>query len=880
MSDDNKKLLLIDGNSIMNRAFFGIRELTNSKGIHTNAIYGFLNILLRTIENEKATHMAVAFDLKAPTFRHVMFDGYKGNRKGMPDELREQMPLIKELLGKMNVPICEMEGFEADDVLGTVAYKGEREGYDVTVLSGDRDMLQVATDKIKITIPKTSKGTTTYEEYFTKQVEEKYMVTPKEFIDVKGLMGDSSDNIPGIAGIGEKTATKWINKYKSIEGVFENSTDFTKKQQEKLDGQLEIALLSRTLATIKLDCEVDIDLSTAALEDIFNEAAYDMFKDLELKTFYNRFEIESHSSEDDMAAFRILKVDNVYDLRAIVKASKEVSYQLYQDPEYTGLYVHLGTTVFYMELGDYTLEEIYDVVRIILSVDSTVITTFDLKKQLHQISDVTEHTNVLDLTLMAYLDNPNADGYDVEHLANGYIGRIYPSIEELLGKGKSKKSMMDIELEQRTNYLALGTYYLSLSGSKMTEALDEKGMMKLYKEIELPLLYVLKSMEAIGVKVDVEALKAYQAMLGEKIEVLQKAIYEIAGQEFNINSPKQLGVILFEVLELPIIKKTKTGYSTAADVLEKLKEEHEIIEQIMSYRTLAKLKSTYADGLFQYIGDDERIHTTFSQKTASTGRLSSVDPNLQNIPIRMAIGREIRKVFVPKEGYVFVDADYSQIELRLLAHLSEDETFIKAFNDNEDIHRITASRVFHIPFEEVDEQTRRNAKAVNFGIVYGISPFGLSQDLDISVKEASNYINQYFEKYPKVKEFLDKTIEDAKATGYTKTMYDRIRQIPELSSSNFMQRSFGERIAMNTPIQGSAADIMKIAMIKVYNRLKDSDYDADLILTVHDELLLEVPEADAEKIQAILVDEMEAAASISVPLTVDAHTGKNWFDAK
>lgn len=871
------KLLLIDGNSIMNRAFFGIRELTTSKGIHTNGIFGFLNIFFKMIEEEEATHCVVAFDVHAPTFRHKMYDAYKGNRKGMPDELREQMPLIKTVLAKMNISICEMAGFEADDILGTLAYKGEAEGYQVTILSGDRDMLQTATKAIKVSIPKTSKGQTSIESYHDKEVKERYLVTPQAFIDVKGLMGDSSDNIPGVKGVGEKTATKLIAKYGSMEALYEHLDEVKGSVHDKLEVDKDSAFMSKELATIKLDVEVPLVLDDAKIEGMFNEEAYHEFKQLELKSFFTRFEHKEIQEETVFAPAEY--VEDLGELEEAISEADQITYYLYNDKSYKALICLIDDFMYYVDSDKFDISIMSGLVQSILSIDGQVV-TYNLKQQLHDLDISVRYRGVLDCALIAYLINPNKDTYGIDDLVSEYLGKSYKTLEEVLGKGKSKKSMAEIDKQSAMDYLSAGVHYLSEVFEDMTDELESKHMEKLYHEIELPLLFVLKSMESTGVLIDQEALKTYQSMLADKVDNIQKEIYEQAGETFNINSPKQLGVILFERLELPVIKKTKTGYSTAVDVLEKLKDKHPIINMVMEYRTVAKLKSTYADGLFNYIADDGRIHTTYSQKTAATGRLSSIDPNLQNIPVRMPIGREIRKVFIPEKGYEFVDADYSQIELRLLAHLSEDETFIKAFNDNEDIHRITAAKVFDVPYEEVTDDIRRNAKAVNFGIVYGISAFGLSQDLDISVKEASGYIDDYFEKYPKVKAFLDVTVAEAKAYGYTETMYGRIRPIPELSSSNFMQRSFGERIAMNTPIQGSAADIMKIAMIRVFNRLEEEKLDAKLILQVHDELIIEAKADIVDKIKQLLTEEMEAACQLSVPLIAEAHSGHNWYEAK
>ncbi len=873
------KLLLVDGNSIMNRAFYGIPLLSNSEGDYTNAIYGFINIITRIIDEEKASHIIVSFDLKGPTFRHKMFEAYKGTRKGMPDELRPQMKMVKDVLRSMNVTICEKEGFEADDVLGTLTKMGESAGFDIALLSGDKDMLQLATKKVKIIIPKTSKGTTTYVHYYDKDVVDLYQVTPTEFIDIKGLMGDASDNIPGIPGVGEKTAIKLIAQYHTIEAAYEARESFAKGLKAKVTEHIDQALLSRELATIITDCPLDVSLPDTEITDMFTQEAFDWFVRLNLNTLLNKFEGLGKEPEEDVV---IEKVTSLTTARMQMMGTTFCYYHLFYDESRAGIsYTFDEEVYYYTDDSMISRVEIYDFVNELIADDSITKVTHDYKLQLHEVdaSLELEAMTIEDVSLMMYLINPVTGHYEIDKIASDFAAMSYMSDEAFLGKGKSKKIYSDFTEEVLMNRQIAALRVIKKAYPKVKAESEAKGLQKLYTEIELPLLYVLYRIEQRGIRVDGEQLKAYGDRLKVSIDQLVKDIHEMAGEDFNIASPKQLGIILFEKLELPFAKKTKTGYSTAADLLEKIKPYHPIVESVLKFRQLSKLKSTYADGLFDYIEEDGRIHSTFNQRVTSTGRLSSVDPNLQNIPMRVEIGREIRKVFLPKEGHVFIDADYSQIELRLLAHLSQDESFVKAFREELDVHRMTASQVFHTPIEEVTDLERRNAKAVNFGIVYGISAYGLSQDLNIGIKEADDYINQYFARYPKVKEFLDETIEQAKALGYVTTMYERIRPIPELQSSNFMQRSFGERIAMNTPIQGSAADVIKIAMINVEKRLKAEKLKAELILQVHDELVIECPKDEIDVVKQLLVDEMEQAVQISVPLTVDANVGNNWYEA-
>lgn len=874
------KLLLIDGNSIMNRAFYGIPDMTTNDGRHTNAIYGFLNIILKVIEEEQATHICVAFDLKKKTFRHEMYEAYKGTRKGMPEELHEQMPRIKEILQAMHIRIVEQEGFEADDLIGTLSKKGEREGFAVTILSGDRDLLQLATDTVLVRIPKTKHGKTEVEDYYAKNVVETYGVTPLIFIDMKGLMGDTSDNIPGVPGIGEKTAAKLLAEYGDLDGVYAavDSMKASKMKQNLIENK-DLAYLSKTLATIKLDCPIPFEFSEATYNDPFNAEAYTLFEDLELKSFYKRFSVEK-KEELTFETVLIDEIDGYNALLAKLQKAKEVSFAwITQDGEALGVAVCMDLEhVYLIRFMMFITEAMVADNLLALSRDYQVQLACMHVKKLLSFLNFHEEDAVFDAGLAAYLLQPNQSEYEYDTLAKVYLDVTLPSDKEMLGKEKlGYFSFEDEKVQKWMAYQAIVPYKIK---SVLREKLKETGMESLYDEMELPCLYALYEMEKNGIRVDGEALHQYGKKLRTRIEELTAEIHAMAGEEFNINSPKKLGEILFEKLGLKNGKKTKTGYSTSAEVLEKLTNAHPIIPRILEYRQLTKLNSTYAEGLAGYIRADGRIHGKFHQTVTVTGRISSADPNLQNIPTRMPLGREIRKVFIPEEGSVFVDADYSQIELRVLAHMSGDAALIAAYQADEDIHAITASQVFDVPLDQVDSTLRRKAKAVNFGIVYGISSFGLGQDLDISRKEAEGYIEKYFATYGKVKEFLDRTVEDAKKNGYTVTMFGRRRPIPELASSNFMTRSFGERAAMNAPVQGTAADIIKIAMVRVNRRLKEEHLQSKLVLQIHDELIIETKKEEVEIVQKILVEEMMHAADLAVPLLVDANVGNSWYDAK
>lgn len=874
------KLLLIDGNSIMNRAFYGIPDMTTNDGRHTNAIYGFLNIILKVIEEEQATHICVAFDLKKKTFRHEMYEAYKGTRKGMPEELHEQMPRIKEILQAMHIRIVEQEGFEADDLIGTLSKKGEREGFAVTILSGDRDLLQLATDTVLVRIPKTKHGKTEVEDYYEKNVVETYGVTPLIFIDMKGLMGDTSDNIPGVPGIGEKTAAKLLAEYGDLDGVYAavDSMKASRMKQNLIENK-DLAYLSKTLATIKLDCPIPFEFSEATYHDPFNAEAYTLFEDLELKSFYKRFSVEK-KEELTFETVLIDGIDGYNALLAKLQKAKEVSFAwITQDGEALGVAVCMDLEhVYLIRFMMFITEAMIADNLLALSRDYQVQLACMHVKKLLSFLNFHEEDAVFDAGLAAYLLQPNQSEYEYDTLAKVYLDVTLPSEKEVLGKEKlGYFSFEDEKVQKWMAYQAIVPYKIK---SVLREKLKKTGMESLYDEMELPCLYALYEMEKNGIRVDGEALHQYGKKLRTRIEELTAEIHAMAGEEFNINSPKKLGEILFEKLGLKNGKKTKTGYSTSAEVLEKLKNAHPIIPKILEYRQLTKLNSTYAEGLAGYIRADGRIHGKFHQTVTVTGRISSADPNLQNIPTRMPLGREIRKVFIPEEGSVFVDADYSQIELRVLAHMSGDAALIAAYQADEDIHAITASQVFDVPLDQVDSTLRRKAKAVNFGIVYGISSFGLGQDLDISRKEAEGYIEKYFATYGKVKKFLDRTVEDAKKNGYTVTMFGRRRPIPELASSNFMTRSFGERAAMNAPVQGTAADIIKIAMVRVNRRLKEEHLQSKLVLQIHDELIIETKKEELEIVQKLLVEEMMHAAELSVPLLVDANVGNSWYDAK
>ena len=898
----SEKLVLIDGHSILNRAFYGVPDLSNAQGLHTNAVYGFLNILFKLLDEEKPDYLTVAFDVKAPTFRHEIFKEYKGTRKPMPQELREQVPVLKDVLHAMGIKTMEQAGLEADDILGTLAKRAEKKGMDVSLVSGDRDLLQIATDKIKIRIPKTKGTRTEVEDYYASDVQEKYGVTPVGFIELKALMGDTADNIPGVPKVGEKTATELLKQFSTLDNLYEHVDEVTKKAvRESLIANKDLAYLSLTLATIDINSPVELDWEEARIKELFTPEAYELFARLEFKNMLGRFEHTAAGGNGLTEKIRMTsefgEAQSVFDRAGQAERCGFFILTDTDEKELCALAICFGEeeiSVLRAE-GFVTAQWLCGQLSGLYK-KGVRLSTFHMKKAYGALLSGGEREltaeagtasdsvrcgteTLFDVLIAAYLLNPLKNDYEPEDVANEYLGISLQSRKQMFDKMRLTDAVTQ-NPEAFAEYAGSIAYVCFAAQEKLEERLLSEGMKDLFEEIEMPLSRVLYEMEKEGIAVRRDELQSYGDALTGRIRELEQSIHEKAGCEFNINSPKQLGEVLFEKMGLKGGKKTKTGYSTAADILEKLAPDHPIVEEILEYRGLTKLKSTYADGLADYIGEDGRIHTSFNQTITATGRISSTEPNLQNIPMRTELGRLIRKVFVPKDGYVFTDADYSQIELRVLAHISGDEQLIEAYRSDADIHRITASKVFHTPFEEVTDLQRRNAKAVNFGIVYGISSFGLSQDLSITRKEASEYIEQYFATYPKVKEFLDGQVEKAKETGYVTTIYGRKRPIPELKSSNFMQRSFGERVAMNSPIQGTAADIMKIAMIHVWEELRERKLSSRLILQIHDELLIETKREEAEEVARLLEEEMKKAAKLEVSLEADVHTGENWYDAK
>lgn len=899
-----KKILLIDGHSILSRAFYGIPDLTAGNGLHTNAVYGFMNILLKAIEDEACTHLAVAFDLsRKDLWRTKLYPEYKGQRKPMPEELLEQVPVIQRLLSAMDIPILTLEGYEADDILGTLSRRFSKEGYAVTILSGDRDLLQLASPEVKISIPKTSRGRTEVFNYYPEDVKREYGVTPTEFIDMKALMGDTSDNIPGVPGIGEKTAAAIIKSYKSIENAHDHIYEITpNRARQNLSEHYDLAELSKKLATIVTDCPVTFSEAEAELKDIYTEAALEILRELEFKSLIKRFLehhteapaekglIEGYKSSSDRYLAKVVFGD--------AKSEREIGFYIEADKDM--LFVGLMLTKdriysFYTGEGEAELKK-DELIALLSELLTNFIDnkkkayTMGFKEELKLLPGISRNTALHDMALCAYLLDPLRESYDYEDIVKDQLSVFAEGRAELIGKGGLSGIMASEDAEKRERGLRLPAYIASaayLCARPLLSKLKEAKELKLYEDIELPLIYSLNDMENAGIRADREELSRYAELLKSQIDSIETEVYELAGEQFNINSPSQLAHILFEKLGLKGGKRTKTGYSTAADVLNKLAPDYPIVMKVLRYRTLMKLYSTYAAGLPEYIADDGRIHGHFNQTVTATGRISSTEPNLQNIPVRTEEGKELRKVFVPKEGFVFVDADYSQVELRILTALSGDEKLIDAYKHAEDIHKLTASQVFHVPMEEVTPEMRRNAKAVNFGIVYGISAFGLGEGLSISRKEAQEYIDRYFATYPKVKEYLDGSVASAKELGYAVTYFGRRRPIPELKSSNFMQRSFGERAAMNSPIQGTAADVMKIAMNAVNMRLSGLDkegrrtgksFRSRIVLQVHDELLIETALDELSEVKELVRECMEGAIKLSVPLSCDINVGDSWYD--
>lgn len=865
-----KKLLILDSNSILNRAFYGVRYLSAKDGTPTNAIYGFLNILLKLIKEQEPDYICAAFDVKAPTFRHKQYEGYKAQRKPMPEGLAAQMPLAKDVLRAMGVTILEKEGYEADDIIGTVARLCEESEISCFIATGDKDDLQLASDKTKVILTVTKSGYNETIIYDDKAVKEKYRVTPTEFIDVKALMGDPSDNIPGVKGVGEKTAMSLIEKHHSIEYIYENIDGIGLKGamlQKMKDGR-KMAFMSKELATINRNTPIEFNAEECVFDGFENNGElYEILKRLELNSIIKKLDL---SGGDNVKENEDIFKDFSYQVgdKNMISGDKVTVVLDFDGDNISSAAVGAGNNAVVLNEQDDIKELLED--------DSIAKVMFDVKEAIVKLNGRIDIKNISDDTaIAAYLVDPAKNEYTIEKLASEYFGTVIekPEVKQL--------SLLDDVETDRSEYLAKCAVALGVLNERIGDKIKENGQEKLYQEVELPLVTVLAHLEINGFLVDDHQLKEFADKLGEKIDALTNEIYMLAGEEFNINSPKQLGVILFEKLELKPVKKTKTGYATNADVLEKLRDKHPIVNFIMEYRQLAKLKSTYCDGLRAVVNPNtHRIHSVFTQTVTVTGRLSSTEPNLQNIPTRTELGREIRKMFVAKEGYVLVDADYSQIELRVLAHIANDETMINAFRNNEDIHAVTASQVLGIPLEDVTKEQRSSAKAVNFGIVYGIGEFSLAQDLHISVKEAKAYIESYLEKYHGVRNYMESIKEQAKKDGYVKTMLNRIRYIPELKSPNYNIRQFGERVALNTPIQGTAADIIKLAMVRVDNRLINEGLKSKLILQVHDELIVEAHKDEVDKVKQILSEEMQGAMELNVPLKVDMSTGHSWYDAK
>lgn len=923
---NSNRLLIIDGNSIMNRAFYGImntKSLMSANGVYTNAIYGFLAILFKELEDLNPEYIAVAFDLKAPTHRHIMYKEYKGTRHAMPEELAQQMPIIKEILNDMNITIIEKEGFEADDIIGTVSKLAEKEGHVVTILSGDRDNFQLASNNITIRIPRTKMGKTETEDYNEDKIKEEYGITPIQLIQVKGLMGDTSDNIPGVPGVGEKTALKLIKEYENIDKLYKNlengNSDIKGALKQKLENNKELALLSRTLGTILLDAPIGINIEDLKTKEWNKDAVANKFKELRFNRFIERFDLNKLSTVgkekklEDLFKIKELNLNKKEDLDRLDKEikniynTKEFIYYLEKEEilnnnaelniinkrEKSITFYNKNTnTIFY--IPNFNLEK-ENKLALIFNEPEIEKNGYKVKSDIIILKELgKEYNNIkFDTEIAGYNLNPTAKN-TLEEMAKIYLDLDIEEYleDELKGKDKEQNNaqmnLFDIqeknnaEVNQREKYEnAFYCYIISKLKEITTKKLTEAGTISLFNNIEMPLVQVLADMQYNGMYVDKQELKNFGDELKKQLQELTTSIYQLAGEEFNINSHQQLGKILFEKLKLPVYKKTKNGYTTDVEVLEKLKSQHPIIEKILEYRTLMKLNSTYVEGLIPYINKKtNRIHSSFHQTITATGRISSTEPNLQNIPTRQELGRQIRKAFKPAEGKVYIDADYSQIELRVLAHISEDENMIQAFNNGEDIHKQAASKVFNIPIEEVTKEQRSSAKAVNFGIVYGISDFGLANQLGVSNKKAKEYIEQYLNKYNGIKQFMDNIVESAKEKGYVETLFGRRRYIPEIKSNNYMVRQFGNRVAMNTPIQGTAADIMKIAMINVYKTLKENKINAKIVLQIHDELLLEVSNEDKEKAKDILKNCMENAIKLVVPLEVEISYGNSWYEVK
>lgn len=911
IKDENKKFLIIDGNSIMNRAFYAIRLLSTKDGLYTNAIYGFLNIYYMIIDKINPDFVSVAFDLKAPTFRHEMFVEYKAHRKMMPDELKVQMPVIKDILRAMNVPIYEIEGYEADDILGTIANINTKNDISTYILTGDKDSLQLISDKTSIIMPSSKMGKTEYTIYTPDVLMEKQSIAPKQVIDIKSLMGDSSDNIPGVPGIGEKTAYSLIGKYSTLENIYNNILELeaTESVKKKLKENKDIAFLSYKLATIDVNVPIDLDYTKAEFGTVDIPQLTSIFERLSFKKFLDRYDMDGNSAQqtdNNISFFKDFNVDHIYDIesnidifkRSLDTAKKNLSdiYLAIIDCKKLELNnmlaLSVNNNIMYIDVNS---SDTYNILNEIATCDLNKI-GYDIKKVYKEClkRKINTFNNFKsDVKIAYYLLNSTENNYEIENIAYNLLEINMPDEvgdtpkEEQVQTSLFEQMSLDVTVspnneltENQKKYIYAFVEAIKKLDGILIKNIEELGMSKLYNEIEMPLIETLADIENNGMYINKEKLIEFGKLLSEDINKLENKIYEIAGEKFNINSPVQLGDILFEKLGLYAAKKTKKGYSTDKESLEQIAGDHEIVQHILDYRAMTKLKSTYGDSLIDCIAEDKRIHTTFMQTVTATGRLSSVEPNLQNIPTRTKLGSKIRDFFEAQGDNIIIDADYSQIELRVLAHMADDNIMIKAFNDGEDIHAITASQVFNIPLEEVTNELRSKAKAVNFGIVYGISSFGLAKNINSSRQEAAEYIDNYLSKYEKVKEFMDASVKIGKEKGYVSTLFGRIRYTEELKASNKNTVMFGERIAMNTPIQGTAADIMKIAMNKLYRALKEKNLKSKIIMQVHDELLVEAPVNEKEEVIDIMRKSMEEVISLKVPLDVDINSGKTWHEAK
>ena len=875
-----KKILLIDGSSLIFRAFYAIRNLTTKDGVFVNGVYGFLNMYYKALELINPTHVFVAFDKGSKTFRHNEFVDYKGTRDNAPNEITYQFGILKDLLSSMNVNYLELDEYEADDILGTIAKLAQKEGFEVDIFTGDRDYLQLVDDNILVYL--TKKGISEIKLMNNESIFEEYGLSPKQLIDVKALQGDSSDNIPGVKGVGEKTALKLIQEYGTLENLYENLDSLKGKLKENLENEKDKAYLSRHLGEIFLNVPIERNIEDFEIKDVNSDEYIEKLEKLEFKSIINKhfkdIKKDNTIKTNQNIDFEVIDFSEIFekikkDEYISIKFFSDKGY-IYREKFYIGIYSNFNKKAYICK--DFKLSDFEKFCNLDIKIIG-----YDIKEELFfALKNNLEFKNYEDVMILEYLIDSNKGNYDILKVSNEFLNLEILDLKEMLGKGKNKKTFFELEEDIIFKFISQNVFAISALYDIFIEKAKENNLISLYENVEKPLVKVLADMEKTGVLVDRNKIIELNEEYSKLAYLYEQKVYELAGEVFNLNSPKQLGVILFEKIGLPVVKKTKTGYSTDVEVLEKLSKKHEIADYILKYRSLNKLISTYLDGILEYIMDDGRVRTSFKQMITATGRLSSVDPNLQNIPIRSEEGKNIRKVFVADKNKVFIDADYSQIELRVLAHLSKDSVMIDSFKNDLDIHYKTASEVFGVPINEVTDNQRRSAKAVNFGIVYGISDYGLSKDLNITRNEARQYIDGYLNTYPSIKSYMEEIVNKAKKDGFVTTILDRKRYIPEINSKNFNIRSFGERIALNTPIQGSAADIIKLAMIKVYERLKLEKVNAKLILQIHDELIIECEENEKEIVKKILKDSMENVYKLDLPLKVDVCEGRNWYESK